>query len=247
MEVGGHGLSKLFPVGRADRGEVLPGVVQDAHVVMHGHEVNDEAEAESAEPDAEAAYGLGSLGPGLAFKGHDPGRADPGSDNGEHHAGLGRVLGGVEFGEAELHELFRIEIGEGKVAEDAFEETVDEEQHGAHGNQGEHDTLLEGMGVTDPFLLEGPEVEGVGHPDKDDEPPTAVIVAKIGSVQAHDAARVLEYPPRDGEYDQREREVHESRYGASPSFNELALFQIRKLFVRHKFLLVHSTGRRFCS
>ena len=242
MEVGRHGFGELFPVGRADGGEVLPGVVQDAHVVVHGHEVDDEAQTEGAEPDAEAAHGLRGVGPGLTFEGDHPGGADPGGDDGEHHAGLRRVFGGIEFGEAELLQLIGIEVGEGEVAEHAFKETVNEEDHGAHGNEGQHKPLLQRMGIADPVFLEGPEVEGVGHPDEDDEPPATVVVPYIGSVEAHDAARVLENPPRHREDEQRERQIHERGDGASPSFNELALFKIRKLFLRHTVPPLFSRG-----
>ena len=237
MEVGGHGFGELLPVRWADGGEVLPRIVQNAHVVVHGHEIDEQAEAERAEPDAETAHGLAGVGPGLPFKGDNPGGADPGGDDGEHHAGLGRVFRGIEVGEAELHELFGIEIGKGEVAEHAFKEAVDEEDHRAYGNEGQHDALLKRMRGADPVFLEGPEVEGVRHPDKDDEPPAAVIIAHIGSIEAHDAARVLENPPGHGENHQRERQVHQRGNGAVPSFDELSLLKIRKLFLGHEFLL----------
>lgn len=97
--------AKCSQYGGADGGEVLPRVIQDAHVVVHGHEIDEQAEAERAEPDAEPAHGLGKPRPRLALERHEPRRADPRGDDREHHAGLRRVFRRVEVGEAELLEL----------------------------------------------------------------------------------------------------------------------------------------------
>ena len=205
-------------------------------MVVHGHEVDEQAEAEGAEPDAEAAHGLRKPGPGLALQRHEPRRADPRGDDREHHARLRRVFRGIEVGQAgELLQLLGVEVGEGQIAEHALKEAVDHEDHDAHGNQREHEALLERMGGTHPVALEGPEVEDVGHPDEDDQPPAAVVVAHIGRVETHDPARVLKNPPRYREDQQGEEQIGQRGPRAAPLFDELALLKIGNPLFRHMF------------
>ena len=221
----------MLPIRRADGGEILPRVIQDAHVVVHGHKIDEQAEAERAEPDAEPAHGLGKPRPRLALKRHEPRRADPRGDDREHHAGLSRVFRRVEVGEAELLELRRVEIGEGEVAEHALEEAVNHGDHDANGHQRQHKPLLERVGAAYPVAPERPEVENVGHPDQDDQPPAAIVVADIGRVETHDPARILKHPPRHGENQQGERHVRQHGPRAAPPLDELALLKIGNLLL----------------
>ena len=70
-------MCKRFPVRWRDGCEILPGIVQDAHVIVHGHEINDQAQAECAQPDAESFDRLAFILPGMPFQGDKPGGADP--------------------------------------------------------------------------------------------------------------------------------------------------------------------------
>ena len=166
VEVCGHGLSKFFPVRRRDRSEVLPRIVKDAHVVVHRHEVNDEAQAECAEPNGEASCRLLKVLPGTSFKGDDPSRGDPGGDHGEHHAGLSGVFRRIELCQAfELKKLLRIEVRKRGVAEYGLEEAVNHHDHDGDRDEGQHQTFLKRMSFFEPIALEGPEVKNVGHPN----------------------------------------------------------------------------------
>lgn len=215
---------------------------------MHRHEVNDERQGEGAHPDRKALIGLFELLPGRAFERHDPGGTDPRGDDGEHHAGLRGVFRRVELGETrQLHELIGVEVGEGRVAEDGFKEPVNDENQEGDGKEGEHDALLQGMSVLEPVAFEGPEVEGVGHPDEDDQPPTAIVVADVRGVEAHDAPGILEDPPGDAEDGEREDQIRERGYRRAPSQNQLSLFQEGKLLAGHKDLSFSgwmTSGRR---
>ena len=142
-----------------------------------------------------------------------------------------RVFRRVEVGEAELLELRRVEIGEGEVAEHALEEAVDHGDHDAHGHQRQHEPLLERVGAAYPVAPERPEVESVGHPDQDDQPPAAIVVADIRRVETHDPARVLKHPPRHGENQQGERHVRQHGPRAAPSLDELAFLKIGNLLL----------------
>lgn len=204
-------------------------------MVVHRHEVNDERQGEGAHPDGKALVGLLKLLPGGAFECHDPGGADPRGDDGEHHAGLRGIFRRVELGEArELDELIGVEVGERRVAEDGFKEPVNDENQEGNREEGKHDPLLQRVGVFEPVAFEGPEVEGVGHPDEDDQPPTAIVVADVRRIEAHDAPGILEDPPGDAEDGEREDKIRERGYRRAPSQNQLSLFQERKLLAGHK-------------
>ena len=133
MEVGRNSLRKRFPVRRRNGRKVLPRVIQNAHVVVHGHKVDDQTQAERAQPDAEASHRLALVLPGAALQSHNPGRADPRGNNGKHHAGLGRVFCGVEIGQPwQFLQLVRAEIGKCKIAQNIFKKTMNHQYHNAY-------------------------------------------------------------------------------------------------------------------
>ena len=172
--------------------------------------------------------------PGMALQRHDPGRTDPRGDNRKHHTSLGRILRGVKLGKPrQLLQLMRIKIRKGKIAKDAFKKAMNHCDHDADGNQREHQPFLQRVRIADPFPFERPEIKNIRHPDKDDQPPAAIIVSHIGRVKAHDAARILKHPPGDGKNKKRHCHVGQHRPRPSPALDELALFKIRNVMVSH--------------
>ena len=116
MKVTADRIGELLPIGRCYRTKILPGIIEDSHVRVHGAKVHNGPNKERDNENGCSQYRLSQVLPGCHLHGYGPGRAQPRSDSRKHQAGQRRILDSKELGNPwELCKLSGVKISHREI------------------------------------------------------------------------------------------------------------------------------------